>query len=118
MSAKHKEIVSAISDAFGKNDMEGFLSHCTEDVVWTMVGEDVWKGKTAIRKAMASMGGGEPPQIKRLQIIAEGDSVADHGTMTMQEEGKIKAYTYCDLYQFRDDKVAELTAFVMESKKK
>ena len=56
MSAKNKEIVEKVNAAFAEGSVEGFLSFCADDVVWTMVGDKTVKGKDAIRQWMASMG--------------------------------------------------------------
>lgn len=57
MSEKHKSIVKEVSQSFEKNDLEGFLQHCTDDVAWTIVGDTTTKGKDAVRQWMNSMGG-------------------------------------------------------------
>ena len=110
----NKEVVQNINAAFEKGDMEGFLTWCADDVVWTMVGEKTVKGKEAIRQWMGSMPV-EPPTFTVEGIVAEGDLVAAFGDMTMNEEGNIVPYAYCDVYRFRNGKVAELKSFVIKS---
>jgi hypothetical protein len=61
MSAKSKEIMEKVNAAFAENNLEGFLSFCTDDVKWTMVGDKTVNGKVAIRQWMASMDF-EPPR--------------------------------------------------------
>ena len=46
MSAKNKEIVEKVNASFAEGSVEGFLSNCAHDVVWTMVGNKTTKGKT------------------------------------------------------------------------
>lgn len=113
MSEKHKEIVKKVNAAFADGNTEGFLEFCADDVKWTMVGEKPVTGKNTIREWMGSMEM-EPPKFTVDNVIAEGDLVAAHGGMTMKNEGgKTVPYAYCDLYRFRNDKIVELTAFVM-----
>ena len=45
MSAKNKEIVEKVNASFAEGEMEGFLSFCADDLVWTMVGSKTVKGK-------------------------------------------------------------------------
>lgn len=113
MSAKNKEIVEKVNASFAEGGVEGFLSHCADDVVWTMVGNKTTRGKQAIRKWMASMDM-EPPKFTVDNIIAEGDFVTAYGDMTMKDkDGKAVPYAYCDIYRFRDGKIAELNSFVI-----
>jgi ketosteroid isomerase-like protein len=119
MSEKNKEIVEKVNAAFAKGSTEGFLSFCAEDVEWTMVGDKTVKGKDAIRQWMASMGNMEPPKFTVANVIAEGDFVMACGDLTMKnKDGKAVPYSYCDIYRFRDGKIVELRAFVINTEAK
>jgi uncharacterized protein len=118
MSAKNKEIVEEVNTSFAEGSVEGFLSHCADDVVWTMVGNKTTKGKNAIGEWMASMDT-EPPKFTVDNIIADGDFVTAYGDMIMKEkDGKTVPYAYCDIYRFRDGKIAELNSFVIKTEAK
>ena len=115
MSLNNKEIVERVNAAFAQGNVEGFLSQCADDVEWTMVGEKPIKGKDAIRKWMTSMGP-EVPKFTVSNILADGDFATCYGDMTMRnKDGKVIPYSYCDIYRFRNGKVAELRAFVMKN---
>jgi uncharacterized protein len=118
MAANRKEIVQQINEAFAENNLEKVLSFCTDDFTWTMVGDTTMKGKDSIRKWMASMNP-QPPQFTIDNVVAEGDFVITRGDMTMPEKknGPSIPYTFCDIYRFAGDKVAELTAFVIRTDK-
>ncbi len=91
---------------------------CAEDVEWTMVGDKTVKGKDAIRKWMASMNM-EPPKFTVDNLIAEGEFVTAHGNMTMKDkDGKTVPHSYCDIYRFRDEKIVELSAFIIKTEGK
>ncbi|RJQ55878.1 MAG: nuclear transport factor 2 family protein [Desulfobacteraceae bacterium] len=118
MSAKNKEIVEKVNAAFAENDVEGFLSFCTDEIEWTMVGEKHVKGKEDIRIWLNSMDM-EPPKFTVDAVIAEGDSVAAHGSMTMKDkDGKAIPYAYCDVYRIRNAKIVELISFVIKTEAK
>lgn len=118
MSSKNKEIVEMVNASFAEGGVEGFLSHCADDVVWTMVGNKSTRGKNAIREWMASMDM-EPPQFTVDNIIAEGDFVTAYGNMALKEkDGKTVPYAYCDIYRFRDVKIVELNSFVIKTEAK
>ena len=53
----------------------------------------------------------EPPKFHVANLIAEGDYVTALGEITM---GGID-YSYCDVWRFRDGKMAELKAFVIKA---
>jgi ketosteroid isomerase-like protein len=116
MAANRKEIVQRINDGFAENNLEKVLAFCTDDLIWTMVGDTTVRGKDSIREWMASMDP-QPPKITIRQTVAEGDCVVTHGDMSMQEKkgGPSVPYTFCDIYRFAGDKVAELTAFVIRT---
>ena len=58
----------------------------------------------------------EPPKITNKSTIAEGDSVAANGEMTMKEDGKDVQYSYCDVYRFDAGKITELNSYVVKNK--
>lgn len=114
----NKEIVEQVNASFAEGNVEGFLSHCADDVVWTMVGNKTTKGKKAIQEWLASMDA-EPPKFTVANIIAEGHFVTAYGDMTMKEkDGQVAPYAYCDIYRFRNGKIAELTSFVIKTEAK
>ena len=118
MSSTNKEIVEMVNASFAEGGVEGFLSHCADDVVWTMVGNKSTKGKNAIREWMASMDM-EPPEFTVDNIIAEGDFVTAYGDMALKEkDGKTVPYAYCDIYRFREGKIVELNSFVIKTEAK
>lgn len=118
MSATNKEIVEKVNASFAEGAVEGFLSHCADDVVWTIIGEKTVNGKNAIREWMSSMDM-EPPKFTVNNIIAESDFATAYGDMSMKEkDGKTVPYSYCDIYRFRDGKIVELTSFVIKTEAK
>ena len=116
--AKNKEIVEKVNATFAEGGVEGFLSQCADDVVWTMVGSKTTKGKNAIREWLTSMDM-EPPKFTVNKIIGEGDFVTAYGDMTMKDkDGKVVPYAYCDIYRFREGKIIELNSFVIKTEAK
>ncbi|NTS42454.1 nuclear transport factor 2 family protein [Flavisolibacter sp. BT320] len=115
MSEQNKAILQKANAAITKGDYEGFLSFCTEDTEWTFVGDITLKGKEAVRQWMATAYK-EPPSFSVDNLIAEGDFVTAIGTITLKDaEGQEEENRYCDVWRFRDGKMAALTAFVIKS---
>ncbi|QRR04009.1 nuclear transport factor 2 family protein [Dyadobacter sandarakinus] len=110
----NKSILEVANAAITKGDYEGFLSFCTEDTTWTFVGEQTLQGKEAVRKYMAATYQ-EPPKFIVENLIAEGDFVTALGQITLKDvNGNRTDYSYCDVWEFREGKMAALKAFVIE----
>jgi ketosteroid isomerase-like protein len=122
MSARNKEIIRKVNAIFAEGKFEGFLSFCDEEVEWTIVGDKVVKGREAIRQLMQSMAeeSSEPPRFFDVDVvIGEGDFVVSLGDMTMKDkDGRNVPYSYCDIYRFRGEKIAELRTFVAKTEAK
>jgi len=115
MSEKNKAILLKGNAAIARHDHEAFLSCCTDDTEWTFVGEQTLKGKEAVRQYMATTYR-EPPNVTVDNLIADGDFLTAVGTITMKDsDGKMTHYAYCDVWRFRDGKMAELKAFVIKT---
>ncbi|MBT1688134.1 nuclear transport factor 2 family protein [Dawidia soli] len=115
MSQQHKDILLQANAAIAARNYEGFLSHCTDDTEWTFVGDQVLKGKEAVRRYMAATYI-EPPRVTVDNLIAEGDFLTAVGEISMKDkDGRETHYAYCDVWRFRDGKMAGLKAFVIKT---
>ena len=109
----NKTTLKKANAAITNGDYETFLSFCTEDTQWTFVGDTVFTGKQAVRDYMI-IAYAEPPEFMVENLIAEGDFVTAIGKISMKDKNGEKInYSYCDVWRFRDGKMAELTAFVI-----
>ena len=52
MSELNKQVLQQANAAVRAGDNEGFLSFCTDDIVWSTVGGDTLHGKQAVRAWM------------------------------------------------------------------
>ena len=112
MSDIHKSILTKANAAIAQGDNEGFLSFCTDDTEWTYVGDKTLQGKEAVRRYLEAVE--EPPNFTVTAMIAEGDFVTALGDIiTKDADGKSVHQSYCDVWRFRDGKMAELKAFVI-----
>ena len=113
----NKAILEKGNAAIQQGNNEGFLAFCTDDTVWTFVGDKILKGKEAVRQWMKTTYK-EPPKFNVANLIAEGDYVTAVGDITMKnEKGEEVNYSYCDVWEFRNGLIASLRAFVIESGK-
>ncbi|MVN88229.1 nuclear transport factor 2 family protein [Deinococcus sp. HMF7620] len=113
MPETHKMILERANAAVVQGDFEGFLGFCTEDTEWTFVGDQTLTGKEAVRQYMATVYK-EPPKLSVHRMISEGDFLTVIGEITLTDEvGKATRHMYCDVWHFRDGKMAGLQAFVI-----
>jgi ketosteroid isomerase-like protein len=112
MSEQHKATLQRANAAITAGDHEGFLACCHDDVVWTTVGEGSLRGKAAVRQWMQE-NYLEPPQFTVTRLIAEDDHVVALGTIEVVTDGVATTHAYCDVWRFRDGRMAELRAFVI-----
>jgi ketosteroid isomerase-like protein len=113
MEPDNKATLKKANAHVAKGEYEEFLSFCTEDTEWTFVGDQILKGKEAVRQYMATAYL-QPPKFNAENLIAEGNYVTVLGKISLKDQdGKTTAYDYCDVWKFRDGKMAELKAFVI-----
>lgn len=118
MQHDNKAILEKANAAITRGDHDAFLSLCTDDTVWTFVGEQVLHGKEAVRQYMAKVYR-EPPEFMVEKLIGCGDYVTALGNITMKDShGTATEYSYCDVWLFRDGKMAALRAFVIKIENK
>lgn len=116
MNLNNKLILESANEAVTRGDYEGFLSFCTDDTIWTFVGEQTLRGKEAVRQYMAKVYI-EPPKFLVETLIAEGEYLTAIGKISLKDESEESVdYTYCDVWRFRDGRMAELKAFVIRDK--
>ncbi|TRW23807.1 nuclear transport factor 2 family protein [Flavobacterium zepuense] len=116
MGLDNKTILEKANAAVTQGNNEEFLSYCNDDTTWIFVGDQTLKGKEAVRQYMVKAYI-EPPKFMVENLIAEGDFVTAIGKISMKDEsGNTVDYSYCDVWRFKDGKMAELKAFVIEDK--
>ena len=117
MSEINKEIVKKLNEAVRANNLDEFLSFFTDDVQWTKVGDNKSaQGKEALRKLIEDLGDAPPPSTTKFDaMIAEGDTVAAHGSLTIEiQPGMVVTLAFCDIYHFQGDKIADFKSFVIK----
>ncbi len=115
-TATQKQVIDLVNDAFIKNDMPLFLSYCTDDVVWNIIGDKTIHGRDAILGAMTGKAEEGPDSVVEF-TVTEGNRTAGTGRFSMaNKDGEKKTYRYCDIYTFRDDKIASMDSYVVAVK--
>jgi len=114
MSEANKSVLMAANAAIAAGDIEGFLVHCTEDILWVTVGEQPIHGKPALRTWMQTAYA-EPPEFSVERLVAGDDWVVALGSIQVREaDGHKAVHAYSDAWRCQDGKLAELRAFVVK----
>lgn len=117
MSDQNKEIVKQANTLLMGGKTEEFTLLCAEDVEWTLLGDSPMKinGRDGIIRFMASTApaDSEAPKFTVKNMIGEGDIVMSDGEMSMKgKDGTLVPYAYCDIYTFKDGKIAKFLTFM------
>lgn len=114
MQSSLKQILEQANALITAGDYEGFMDYCTPDSHWEFVGETVLEGKTQILQYLQDAYL-EPPKLTVEHLVEEADLLTAVGTISMTtKDGSLQTYDYCDVWRFRDGKMAELKAFVIK----
>jgi ketosteroid isomerase-like protein len=114
----NQEILSTANEAITKGDYEGYLSYCAENTDWTFEGEQRLIGKEAVRQYMKRTYL-TPPVFTTDKMIASEDYVVAMGTIVLPDaQGRSVRYSYCDVWRFKDGKLAGLNAYVVPEEMK
>ncbi|MBB3193826.1 nuclear transport factor 2 family protein [Roseateles terrae] len=114
MSGTNKDLLKAANAAIVRGDIETFLSHCSDDIVWVTVGQPPISGKAALREWMR-VEYAEPPEFSVERMIEEGPWVVALGSITVKSaDGNSSVHQYSDVWRCEGGKLAELRAFVMK----
>lgn len=114
MSEENKATLKRANAAMAEGNTEEFLTFCTEDTEWTFVGDKTLRGKDAVREYIAETYG-KPPKFAVTDMISEREFVTAVGDITItSKDGTKNSYWYCDIWRFRDGKLFQLRAFVVE----
>lgn len=112
----NKELLTRANAAVDAGDHEGFLKYCTDDTTWFFMGDITLSGKDAVRRYMAETYV-EPPVNNVANLLGDGDYVVARGTIAIKDgRGRVTTSDYCDVWRFKDGKMAELHAYVVAQK--
>lgn len=114
MTEANKTALTNANRAIAAGDIEGFLLHCTEDILWHAVGQSPIHGKAALREWMRTAYA-ERPTFSVEQLVTENDWVVALGTIQVRgDDGRTNGHLYSDAWRFREGRMAELRAFVIK----
>lgn len=117
-----KELIEEINLLFTENRMEAFMDYMADDIVWDMYtaasGHTTFKGKEDFSKMDAS----DMPEHSNFRfstIVIEGNRASVQGSSTnKKKDGTEYESNFCDIYEFKDEKVVKMSSYVIDNTKK
>jgi ketosteroid isomerase-like protein len=101
-------------DSFKELDHGKILSCLTDDVVWDMPGFFHHEGKEAFDKEIENDAFTGKPDIKVTRMIEEGNIVVAEGSVKASlKDGQPFDAMFCDVFEFRGEKISRLISYVM-----
>jgi uncharacterized protein len=91
------------------------LACLTDDVAWAMPPHFELSGRTAFDGAIENDATPGLPDIQLTRLVEEGDIVVAEGSVqaALKAGGRIDAL-FCDVFQFRDDKICRLVTYQVD----
>lgn len=113
MKTKNQELLEEINKAFARNDSDFITGHVTDNIQWTIVGEQTVEGKESFTQTLRSMEADEPMELTIHNIITHGKAATVNGEM---KTAGGEVYAFCDVYKFsgfKNPKISEMTSYAI-----
>jgi limonene-1,2-epoxide hydrolase len=120
METEKHELLRKFNQAFVDFNTEFILNSVTDDIVWTMVGEDSVQGKSEFANVLENMKSENQQELVIHHIITHGSEAAVDGIVkAVNAAGEEKTYAFCDIYRFsgfKNPKIKEMISYGIEVK--
>lgn len=106
-----------IAEAFSGHDFEEAFPHLADNVVWRMPGSDGIDGREAVVAACrATAAALVDTQIdtERFLVADGGDTIAVDTLTSYRHGDGVSTVSSCDIYEFRNGKVVQITSYTVE----
>lgn len=110
------KLLEEINKAFARNDSDFIIEHVTDNIQWTIVGDQTVEGKESIAQTLKAMEADEPMELTIHHIITHGKAASVNGEM---KTAGGEVYAFCDVYKFsgfKNPKITEMTSYVIKVK--
>jgi hypothetical protein len=115
-----KKTIQQISEDFSKHRFEDTFPHFSDTIQWHLIGDKVLIGKDDIVETCrqsAQYLSGVTTRFKKFKTIIDDncvviDSLADY----IDESGNITTVSSCDIYEFTEGQLSEITSYCIEIK--
>jgi len=113
MTKISKQLLKKISEEFVKGNLEFSNAYLADDVKWNILGNSPITGKENVLEVSKMLQLESFPVISIKNVVAEGDCVVVESTgKAKTKDGKPYNQTYCEVFQFNDEKLQEITTYL------
>lgn len=110
-----------IAEAFSNGKFEVAYPYLADNIEWTVVGENVFKGKNAVIQnceQTANYFKSVTTNFKTINVIEETNRIAINGTAEFIRENKRVAFiSACDVYEFNgNNELQKITSYCIQEK--
>ena len=113
-NAPKKELIKNLTVAFASYDLDQVMPHLSDQIEWTLVGDETIVGKEHFRSELEKMSDNKAAELSIHQIITHGKEAAIQGEMVMQNKN---VYSFADFYEFTSASgktVSKITSYVVK----
>ena len=115
MSYKNKRLIKKVIEIFSKNNFNNFINYFDDNIKWNIVGMPAIVGKAEFVEAVYSLELKDFTSSNIKNIISEGDFVVVESTIRENvKSNNIETPAYCDIYRIKDNKICELTTYIID----
>jgi ketosteroid isomerase-like protein len=110
-----KRVVEDYIEGFRAGDHAKILACLTDDVTWEMPPDFKLSGRAAFDGAIENDASPGLPDIQLTRLIEDGEVVVAEGAVqaSLEAGGRIDAL-FCDVFQFRGDKICRLVTYQVD----
>jgi hypothetical protein len=113
-SSPKKELVKELTTLFFSYEIDKVKTHFTEDIQWTLLGDEPVLGKEKFAAALKEMSGRKVAELTIDKIITHGNEAAVNGEIIMEDGER---FGFSDFYGFtsgQTNKVTSITSYVVQ----
>jgi|SRR5690606_17224595 len=107
----NQDIFITANKALAEGSYDEFITYCTEDIKWENIGNSTIHGKIELLKYISSAYDGVVFTTEK--YIKEKDVVVELGQIVFEKNGESKKSSYCDIWNFKDGLIHQVTSFVI-----
>lgn len=114
METNRQHFLKKFNAAFATSDLDFILNAVSDEILWTIVGDKVIRGKEQFASSLQEMASTAPMTMEIRHVITHGKEAVVEGNMITPEGS---TYAFCDIYTFsgfKDSLIKEIKSYVLE----
>jgi len=107
----NQELFTLANIALAEGNYEGFIDYCAENIIWKNIGGNTYNGKSELLSYISMAYTNVAFQTEN--VIQENDFIVEVGQITYKVDGNSIHRSYCDIWNFKDGMISQVTSFVI-----